>query len=236
MTRLLPANVITYHAPFAWLDLGCAPANLPTFARLFAIHKDLAIVRDSNAWTCFSFAFGSLAFAIAVAATFPFPPDEEVCTFSCLCPPMLWSGVRCWRTSGCSQNFVKETSNGLSSPVFGCSLPHVSVDTFTHKALSALMTCSTLMSLLAKGASFIFSNNFFVQRSKTEKIAMPAKSYASERLRKAWRNLCSPATLTSSSRCFFTKSQTPELSKASEVSTLECSASSCLDEHRLSSM
>ena len=39
MACLLPAHMIPNHAPLARLDLGRAPADLPSFAKLLAIHK-----------------------------------------------------------------------------------------------------------------------------------------------------------------------------------------------------
>lgn len=60
-----PAHVITNHATLARLDFGRASSNLPTFAQLLSINKDLTVVGHLDSWThTFVLAFAMLALSI----------------------------------------------------------------------------------------------------------------------------------------------------------------------------
>ena len=72
MACLFPAHMIPNHAPLARLDLGRAPADLPSFAKLLAIHKNLTIVRHCDARRCLAFALRILSFAASLVGPFSF--------------------------------------------------------------------------------------------------------------------------------------------------------------------
>jgi hypothetical protein len=55
MAIFLPTHVVTYHATLSWLHFCCATPNLPTLAKLFAIDKNLAVIRYCDA--CARLAF-----------------------------------------------------------------------------------------------------------------------------------------------------------------------------------
>ena len=60
-----PAHVITDRATLARLDFGRASPNLPTFAQLFSVHKNLTVIGHLDSWThIFVLAFAMLALSI----------------------------------------------------------------------------------------------------------------------------------------------------------------------------
>ena len=75
MASFSPAHVIPNHnhAALSWFDLGGATSNLPTFAQLFPIHKDLTIVGHLNARSSrLVLAFAMLAFSIRLESALTF--------------------------------------------------------------------------------------------------------------------------------------------------------------------
>jgi hypothetical protein len=69
--------VVPNHATFSRFDLGSATPNLPSFAKLFSIYKNLTINRYCNARVDLAFALRGLSFSITVISTFAFSTRER---------------------------------------------------------------------------------------------------------------------------------------------------------------
>ena len=73
ITSFAPAHVVANHATLARLDFGRATPELPTFAQLLSVHKNLTVVWHLNARpSLLVLTFALLAFSIGLESPFAF--------------------------------------------------------------------------------------------------------------------------------------------------------------------